>query len=380
MHFASTLRASAMTRGHGVTVSALSEAQVSEQVAERLGLDPAVHDAFTPEATAEALRRAASLLCPTTPAEIVDAVKDVLVPLAGTDGVSRDDLVNQMDLLIANGDLLELREAGERPTRLVYLGPPSFVEKAPGEYLLLGVRPEGQPLVDEEMVEHVKREGHLRFATLDPENGPTLLKAAGLQELRADRWLRYPRACTAVGHLATLRLRLEAALEAGVVNGLEILDPAKPVHFYRGRWRPLDGTESGDFVGRRPQAYGAAAWCFVRMVDGRPTRLLDLPAEDAAAPARDEAWRLQAAIDAVRGNPQRYRLRRSPGQGASTILDIFGPVPSWAARQLDLAATPVERSRGSLFSYLMAEAAIPTTTRLLTDMLWLQPWDQGDSE
>lgn len=363
-----------------MTVSTLSAAQVSERVARRLGLDPTVHDAFTPEATANALRRAASLLCPAAPSEIVDAVRDVLAPLAGPEGVSREDLVTQIDLLIANGDLLELRQPGERTTRLVYLGPPSFVTKLPGQYLLLGVRPEAQPLLDEELSERVEREGHQRFVSLDPETGPTMLTAAGLQELRADRWLRHPGAQTAGDHLAALRLRLAAALEAGAVAGLEILDPAKPVHYYRGRWRSLDGSDSGDFIGRRPQAYGAAAWCFVRVLEGRPSRLLDLPAEDAGAHARDEAWRLQAAIDAARGAPQRYRLRPVPGNEAISILDLFGPVPSWAARQLDLVATPVERSRGSLLSYRLAEAAVPIATKLLTEMLWMQPRDEGDTE
>jgi hypothetical protein len=345
----------------------------------RLGLDPTVHDAFTPESTAEALRRAASLLCPATPGEIVNAVKAVLVPLAGTDGVDREELVTQLDLLIANGDLLELRQSGERTTRLVYLGPPSFVTKVPGQYLLLGVRPEGRPLLDEELSESLGHEGHLRYATLDPETGPSVLRAAGLQELRADRWLRHPRPVAAADHVATLGLRLGAALEAGAVEGLEVLDPAKPVHYYRGRWRSLEATDRGDFVGRRPQAYGAAAWCFVRIADGRPTRLVDLPAEDSAAHARDEAWRLQAAIDAARGTPQQYRLRHVPGHDTTCILDLFGPVPSWAARQLDFVGTPVEKSRGALFSYRLAGAAIQTATKLLNDMLWMQPRDDGDT-
>jgi hypothetical protein len=363
-----------------VTVSALGAAEVSERLARRLGLDPTVHDAFTSESTAEALRRAASLLCPATPGEIVDAVRAVLVPLAGTDGVDREDLVTQLELLIANGDLLELRQSGERTTRLIYLGPPSFVTKVPGQYLLLGVRPEGRPLLDEELSESLEREGHLRLATLDLESGPAALKAAGLQEVRTDRWLRHPRPVAAADHVAALDLRLGAALQAGAVEGLEILDPAKPVHYYRGRWRALDLADRGDFVGRRPQAYGAAAWCFVRVADGRPTRLLDLPAEDAAAHARDEAWRLQAAVDAARGTPQRYRLRQVPGDDTTRILDLFGPAPSWTARQLDLVGTPVEKSRGALFSYRLVGAAIPSATKLLTDMLWMQPRDDGDTQ
>lgn len=356
-----------------MTVSALSASRVSERVVARMGLDPTAHDALTPEATAEALRRAASLLCPAPPGEIVDAVRDVLAPLASPGDASREDLVAQIDLLIANGDLLELRQSGERTTRLVYLGPPSFVTGAPGHFLLLGVRPDGRPLLDEELSEYVEREGHVRSVSLDTETGPASLRAAGLQEVPVDRWLRHPRTRSAGEHIAAYRLRLAVALEAGAVAGLEILDPSKPVRYYRDRWRPLHGTDSGDFVGRRPQAYGAAAWCFVQVLEGRPSRLLDLPAEDAGAHARDEAWRLQAAIDAAQGTPQRYRLRPAPGSEACAILDLFGPVPSWAARHLDLVATPLERTRGALFSYRLAESAVLTASKLLTEMLWMQP-------
>jgi hypothetical protein len=286
--------------------------------------------------------------------------------------------VTLLDLLIAAGDLLELRRSGERTTRLLYLGPPSFVTKVPGQYLLLGVRPEGKPLLDEELSEGVEHKGHQRFVSLDPKIAHAVLNAAGLHEVRAARWLRHPRALAASDLVAAFRLRLGAAIEAGSVVGLEILDPTKPVNYYLGRWRPLASTDAGDFVGRRPQAYSAAAWCFVRVTDGRPTRLIDLPAEDPAAHARDEAWRLQAAIDAVRGAPQHYRLWPVPGDEAISILDLFGPVPSWAARQLDLVATPVAKSRGALFSYRLGEAAFPAVNTLLIEMLWMQRRSEGE--
>lgn len=362
-----------------MTISAVTAEQVSSRVVEHLGLDPLVHDAFTPEAMASSLRRAASFLCPATPAEIIDAVRDVLAPLDAGGSLSRDDLASMLDLMIANGDLLELRQSGQRATRLIYLGPPSFVTKVPGDYLLLGVRPEGRPLLDEETAEGLQYEGHLRSLALAAEVGPALLRAAGLQELRANRWLRHPRAQAASDLLAAYRVRLDAALQAGSVEGLEVLDPAKPIHYYRGRWRPVDAADTGDFVGRRPQAYGAAAWCFVRVVGGQPARIVDLPVEDASALARDEAWRVQAAIDAERGVPQQYGLRQIPGQATASILDLFGPMPSWAARQLDLVGLPVARSQGALFSYRLGEVAIGAATRLLTDMLWMQPRNEGGS-
>lgn len=360
-----------------MSVDSLTIQEVSARVVERLGLNPAAHDALSPEAAAAALRRAASFLCPTPPGELVDAVLDALRPLDPTESLSRDSLGALLDLLIASGDLLELRQSRERASRLLYLGPPTFVAKVPGEYLLLGVRPEGRSLVDDDLSAQLRYDGHRRSVSLDPATGPGLLKAAGLQELRADRWLRHPRARGAAEVVSAFSLRLDAAIAAGAVDGLEILDPTKPVHYYRGRWRPLDPSDSGDFVGRRPQAYGAAAWCVVRVVDGQPTRLVDLPAEDAAAHARDEAWRLQAAIDAARQVPQRYRLREVSGEASMSALDLFGPVPSWAARHLDLMAMPIERRQGALFSYLVHRDAIPDVATLLTEMLWMQPRSDG---
>ena len=352
--------------------------QVWVRVAGRLGLDPTVYGAVTTEALSESLRRAASVLCPTTPGEIVNAVRDVLAPLDEAQRPDREELATLLDLLIATGDLLELRQSGEHTGRLLYLAPPSYLTKVPGDYLLLGVRSEGRPLLNEELSESVEHEGHLRFARLDAATAAELLKAAGLQELRPDRWLRHPRALTALEVVAAFRLRLDAALAAGSVDGLEILDPSASVSYYRGRWRAPADADSGDFVGRRPQAYGAAAWCFVRLVDGRPMRLLDLPVEDRTAFARDEAWRLQAAIDAIASSPQRYWLRSDPGEEASNILDLFGPLPTWAARLLEFVGTPVARSQGSLFSYRLDDGAIAPVRALLTDMLWMQPKNEGE--
>jgi hypothetical protein len=363
-----------------VTIIPQSSEQVWVRVAERLGLDPAVHGAFTTEALSESLRRAASVLCPATPGEIVNSVRDALEPLDQARGPDRDELATLLDLLIATGDLLELRQSGEHASRLLYLAPPSYLTKMPGQYLLLGVRPEGRRLLNEELSGSVEREGHLRFAHLDAAAAPELLKAAGLQELRPDRWLKLPRAIAAAEYLSAFRLRLDAALAAGSVDGLEIIDTSARLNYYRGRWRSLASADSGDFVGRRPQAYGAAAWCFARVLDGRPMQLLDLPAEDRTAFARDEAWRLQAAIDADAGSPQRYRLRSVAGEDASRVLDLFSPLPAWAARQLDFVGTPVARSSGALISYRLHDEAIAPVRALLTDMLWMQADDAGGPE
>ena len=111
-----------------------------------LGLDADAIGLAFPEAVAASLRRAASFMCPTAPGRLVDAVIGVLRPLH-VDELHRDDLADLVDLLVAGGDLLELRHESGRSTRLLYLGPPSYIERAPGKYLLMGVRPFGVPLI-----------------------------------------------------------------------------------------------------------------------------------------------------------------------------------------------------------------------------------------
>jgi len=361
-----------------VSITPLDASGVSARAVEAMGLNPEVGDAFTPEALSAALRRTASFLCPATPAQLIDAVRDTLAPLPHGCDLARDDLAELLEQLLSTGDLLQLRQSGERTARLLYLGPPSFVTRVPGEYLLLGIRPEGRAIIEGQWT--LRAEAHLRTLRLAPERAEPLLAAAGLHELRRDRWLRYPRRTTPTETLTEYRTRLDAARSAGAVEGLELLDPAAPVRFYRGRWRSLkanDSGERGDFVGRRPQAYGANAWCFVRVEGGRPQRMIDLPAFDPAALAHDEAWRLQAAIDAERSTPQLYRVRPLPGDDASVVLDLFGPVPSWAERHLGLLGTPLGRGSGALFTYRFGAAAIGDAEALLTDMLWMRRLDEG---
>ena len=79
------------------------------------------------------LLRAASFLCPTSPSTLVAAVIGAVQPLVPTGDVNRERVAGLLDLLVASGDLLELRhEIDGRSVRLLYLGPPSFIERAPG--------------------------------------------------------------------------------------------------------------------------------------------------------------------------------------------------------------------------------------------------------
>jgi len=146
-----------------------------------------------------------------------------------------------------------------------------------------------------------------------------------------------------------------------------LLDPAKSVRYYPARW--VDKTKStGRFIGRRPQAYGADLWCYIDLESGVPRKFLDLPLPKSRVRGCDEAWRIQAAIDARRAEPQRFRVRRGPE--GWVVLDLFSPVPMWARRRWDAVGEPVP-STGCLFSYRFRPTEIEEEIRFARDILWL---------
>jgi hypothetical protein len=340
-----------------------------------LGLDDSVVDLFSTEGICASLRRAASFLCPASPRQIVDAVLDVLTPL-GPD-LERADVNDALDALVGAGDLLELQSSGTR-RRLLFLGPPSYVEKRPGSYLLLGIRPNAGKIVDEESLGTVVLyESHTRSVVLDPEEATEALASAGLHRLTREQWAKASRQMAAGAVVEQARERLASSRAPGPVSGLMLIDPAMPVRYYKGRWREPIASDQGIFVARRPQAYGAPVWCAVELADGVPQAVLDLPVDSSIAPGWDDARKLQAALDAERGSPQVFRVRPTGQPDGENIFDFFGPLPSWAERYLDLTGLPVPRSQGALFSYRVPDAAMSDITAFLSKSLWMQVTEEG---
>lgn len=335
-----------------------------------LGLDADAIYLSSTEGLATSLRRAASFMCPTSPSRLVDAVLGALKPLHG-DELQREDLVGLIDQLVASGDLLELRHESGRSTRLLYLAPPSYIERVPGTYLLTGVRPFGAPLIGDELGETIEYEGHTRTLTIDPTGADDELRSRGLQRVPRDRWVASPKVETPSEFIERHRARLNVAAEAGQLDGLMLLDPASKVRYYRGRWRVPGPADTGDFVARRPQAYGADLWCLVRFQAGEPRRLLEFPVNDPLVPGRDEAWRYQASVDALRGTAQQFRLRRGVSPNANVTIDLFSPLPGFAERYVQFVGLALGKTPGALFSFRLPAEAVSDVTAFLTEALWM---------
>ena len=248
-----------------------------------------------------------------------------------------EDLADLLDLLVSAGDLLELRQSGDTPGACSTSGRPRTSSGGPGQYLLLGIRPFGAPLISSGLAGAIQYEGHTRTIELSPDRAAAQLSELGLHMIRR-RAVGTPATGDAAGRTdqadagAALRRR---PCRAG--RGADGHRPGAKVTYYRGRWRSLKPADSGLFVARRPQAYGADLWCVVLVAGGAPVRLLDLPADDPAAPGHDEAWRVQAALDAAAGQSsgvprrRRCRHRRQRGQDGRLLLaapPVGGAVPA----------------------------------------------------
>lgn len=352
-----------------MSIQRIQRDEVASRAVGILGLDEGVVDLISPEGLSASLRRAASFLCPASPRQLIDAVLEAVTPLEPD--LDRGVVNDVLDTLVGAGDLLELRPTGGG-TRLLFLGPPSYVERQPGHFLLLGIRPNAGPIVDEESLGAiVAYKSHTRSVMLDPEGAAGALAAARLHRLTPAQWAKAPRQEPAAAAVEQVRQRLRSIRAPGQVSGLMVIDPTSSVSYYKGRWREPRPTDQGIFVGRRPQAYGAPLWCAVLFVGGVPQAVLDLPVDSSVAPGWDEARRLQAALDAERGSAQVLRVRKGADLDGTHIFDFFGPLPSWAERYLDLTGLPVPKSRGALFSYRVPDGGASAAKIFLSTSLWM---------
>jgi hypothetical protein len=284
----------------------------------------------------------------------------------------KDAIETNLEALVAHGDLLEHREVDwaveSKRGVLLYAAPPSFVPRASGGALLLGVAPDEVSPIPPDLSTRIEYVNHVRrLNAAADENVRDALCQLGLIELSYETWLKSPPAETPKEHVSRVDALLNAADPATSIPGLLLLDSTRSVWYYRGRWAEPK-AQTGRFVARRSQAYGADLWCYVQIRSGVPERFIDLPLTSGRRRGCDEAWRVQMAIDMLQGEPQRFRLRNGPG--GMRIIEFFSPVPMWARRRWDAVGEPIT-STGCLFAYKFSNNEVEEEVTFARDMLWL---------
>lgn len=347
----------------------VDRAEVEEAALLDLGLDPEQYDLDSSEVLSALVRRTAAFVCPCTPRALSAAARQSLEGLVALDDESAERVENVVESLVSYGDLLELRGTEYGSSTLLYTAPPSFVQRVSGAALLVGVEQDDDSVLTAELLERIHYRGYMRSLPAAGEDAVAdELESLGIHRLSHDEWLQLPGEQPPEEYVHDVQERLNEAGPSGEIVGLRILDPAESPLYYRGRWQePRDRT--GCFVARRPQAFGPELWCYAELKAGQAVRLVDLPLEPSANRGCDEAWHLQAALDILGGNPQRYRTRLD--EDGRSVVDFFSPCPKWARRRWDFMGSPM-KTRGSLFSYCFEQEEIGEEVEFARRRLWME--------
>jgi len=319
------------------------------------------------------LRRTAGIRCPCSRITLRTAILESLAQLYN----DHDDLSGRLDQLIEElivaGDLLELADVTMGDTdatgNWVFAAPPAFVERKSGTMFLIGIVPDGGTFLSDTFRGRVIHYYNTR--SIAPHVGENLaesLISEGLNELPESIWLKAPKIQSPGDLLEKTRQRLSTEPQCAPIPDLEIIDPATKPTYYRGRWTE-PSNQTGTFVARRPQEFGAPFWCFAEIKDGTLIRVIDLPIGAFRWRACDAAWHLQMSIDHENGRPQRYRVS---DMGGTHRFDFFSPLPLWSERRLMVLGRKCFGAR-SLFAYEIPATESGEEEEFLNANLWLAP-------
>lgn len=361
-----------------MVITETSADEVVRSSREALGLPLASSTGIDDAMLAASLRRAAGSLCPCSPSTLVNAVLESLRHLSKADGDMRERIDAAAEALIIGGDLLELNQVTTDDPDVkgtwVFLAPPGFVVRPDGSIFLLGVAPDEITPLPASLSARITYEGYARVLTPEPgEALSAVLRDLGLVELSRSAWLKTPKVESATELRDSMLRRLEGQPPSGTVADVSILHSTRGVGYYTGRW-DNPNSESGNYVARRPQAYGAHLWGFAEIADGVVVKFLDFPLPGTRWRGCDVAWHLQMALDYCRGTPQFYRCRRD---STGACLDFFSPLPLWAQRRLVVLGRPATREK-CLFSYWIPERELASEEVFLQQRLWLAKREKTD--
>ena len=285
---------------------------------------------------ADLLRYTASILCPCSRVALRAALEESLSFLSPDSSNLADRINKLIEELIVIGDLLDLSNVATDDPNVkgtwVFAAPPSFIVRRNGSIFLSGIIPDHASFLPEDLEGRVDRSHATRFIKAEPdENLVERLTTHGLNHMREDVWLKSPKYYSPDQLIKRFKNQLVTQPTCGPIIGLIILDHLKPVTYYRGRWC-APTSQSGTYLARRPQEFGAPLWSVADLVDGVPKRFIDLPPVNYRWRGYDSALHLQLAIDYCAGHPQQY-LRSATDGG--TRFDFFFSIAALGAAAID---------------------------------------------
>ncbi len=343
---------------------------VEEVAVSCLGFNVESADLLTPEVLAALVRKAACFECPCPPTVLAKSVFRLLEPICPGDTL-KDTVRGTINSVTSYGDLVEMHESSDTASNvLLYLAAPSFLQVSDTLFLLFGGTPDGEDMTPPDLRQRVEPVMYSRrLAVHEPKECHDTLLQAGFEFLKHDSWLRCPPRRPASELIALYDDALLKSGPPGVPEDVILIDPSQPVSYYTGRWTKLK-KQTGRFIGRRSQTYGAQLWCYLEVRNGLVTRLLDFPLFETHWRAFDEAWHLLQAMDAVSGQPQGFRVRKTSQKGMAA-MDLFSPAPTWATRRWDAVGLRT-MPNSSLMTYIFPEKQIDAECEFAAERMWLR--------
>ncbi len=352
----------------------LSPEKMCRQKVVELGLDPNRFELTSIEAIAAAIRRAAAFLCPCTASSMIRSIVNPLQGLVDDLDSLKFNVKQTLNAMTSQGDLLELEEFdvdSSKKSTLLFAAPAAFIPRDTGTQILVGISGDEFFTFPGDLAARIEYAGHIRrLRPLEGENENLhqQLEEYGLLEIPFDDWQTLPKFLDSSKLISSYDELLDSAGPSGEIPKLRLLDPERSVKCYRGRW--VDPRkQSGRFVARREQAYGAPLWSYVQLTDGEPQALVDLPLTKSRWRGCDEAWHLQMALDEKRGTPQRFVIHNQPDK--KCLIAFFSPVPMWAERRWNTIGERVLGKR-YFFEYRIPKEELSQELKFIRSNLFLE--------
>lgn len=318
------------------------------------------------------VRRASGIMCPNSESNLIQAVLEPLNNLYRFTSEAYEEQKNKLDLIIGSLTAIgDLREEST-PRKQIYPGSPSFVRRRNGDIILIGVVPETINAVPDSLTQFIRHQGVLRH--VDAAIASQEVQDSGLIEISETMWTDPPIYRSPFDHIEDAKAALNASTQSP--DGLDFqrfLDPSsltpRSRSDYDRRWSnriPRRATEPISVV--RESSPGP--WFFAEINEGEVTRCLPLPISTGRA--CDAAWRLQHALDAVKGCAPIARI--GDDHGTNRILKLYSPPLQWASRRWDLVGSQLSveecRKQECLFGWRFEGSVLDAEVAFLEEELW----------
>jgi len=319
------------------------------------------------------LRRLCGFMCPCPASALIRAACQSLSILPIDAKMLRDQIEKILEDMTICGDLLELSHmvisGRENHPNWLYCALPSFARHG-NRIHVFGIAADGASFLPDDLCVHLQYEGALRFLDIDCEQSLVAqLSGLGLREISPDAWMVSTRREPAETVVDRYTKKLISIGMPGEFQNSTLLKPNTQQRIsYSDRWTH-PSKESGRFVARVPQPYGAPLWYFCALRDGVVQRSLLLPLKESSERACDAAWRLQLALDAATGNPATYSVRQDQ-QGTGVFLRFNFPLPLAVRRRLLVLGAG--HSEDNPYQYWLPTAGLASEKRFLCEYYWIE--------